>query len=81
MEASLDDSKSNSNYDLEDEELKVTFPLLTCLQSLKEKYNTVSKLHRERFEQVKKLVQALESYASHLEPSFVQIELPPTSPN
>jgi Ase1/PRC1/MAP65 family protein len=27
------------------------------------------------------LVEALESYASHLEPSFVEIDLPPTSPN
>lgn len=27
------------------------------------------------------LAQALESYASHLEPSFLQIRLPPTSPN
>ncbi|KAA8567822.1 hypothetical protein EYC84_008277 [Monilinia fructicola] len=39
------------------------------------------KLHKERFEQVKKLVQALESYSSHLEPSYIQIELPPTSPD
>lgn len=49
------------------------------MQTLKEKHNVISKIHRERFEQVKKLVQALESYASHLEPSFVQIALPPTA--
>lgn len=51
MEASLDDDKSG--YDLDNRELKVSYPLNRCLQGLKEKYNTVSKLHRERFEQVK----------------------------
>ncbi|RMX84130.1 hypothetical protein D0869_04795 [Hortaea werneckii] len=79
MERSLDDSRSSSEFDAEN--LKVTFPLHSCIQSLKEKQHTISKLHRERYEQVKKLVEALESYASHLEPSFVQIKLPPTSPN
>jgi len=53
MEASLDDTKSNSAYDLDDADAKITYPLTRCLQSLKEKYNVVSKLHRERFEQVK----------------------------
>ncbi|KAL9066949.1 MAG: hypothetical protein Q9157_006971, partial [Trypethelium eluteriae] len=79
MEASLDDTKQRSDYELEDEDLKVSFPLLRCLQGLKEKHNTISKLHRERFEQVKKLVEALESYASHLETSFVKIKLPKAS--
>lgn len=41
----------------------------------------MQKQHKERFEQVKKLVEALESYSSHLEPSFVKIALPPTGPN
>lgn len=41
----------------------------------------VHKLHRERYEQVKKLAQAIESYSSHLEPSFTKVKLPPTSPN
>ncbi|KAF2189067.1 hypothetical protein K469DRAFT_684323 [Zopfia rhizophila CBS 207.26] len=81
MEASLEDNKLSSAYRLEDGDTKVTYPLTRCLQALKEKYNAVSKLHRERFEQVRKLVEALESYASHLESSFVQIKLPPTSPN
>ncbi len=53
MEASLDDHKTENDYDLEDEELKVSFPLTRCLQTLKEKHNTISKIHRERFEQVK----------------------------
>ncbi len=81
MEASLDDEKQNGGYDLETTSLGVTYPLNQCLRDLKEKYNTVSRLHRERFEQVKKLVQALESYSSHLESSFIKIELPPTSSN
>ncbi|CZS99326.1 hypothetical protein WAI453_008223 [Rhynchosporium graminicola] len=81
MAASLDDNKSRHEYEAEDENLKITYPLLRCVQGLKEKHLMVSKLHRERFEQVKKLVQALESYSSHLEPSFIKITLPPTAPN
>lgn len=80
MEASLDDEKDRG-YDLDTNGLRVTYPLIDCLRDLKEKYNVVSRLHRERFEQVKKLVQALESYSSHLESSFVKIRLPPTSSN
>lgn len=53
MEASLDDTKAKDEFELEDEELKVTYPLIRCLQILKEKHNTIAKLHRERFEQVK----------------------------
>ncbi|TPX09450.1 uncharacterized protein E0L32_009338 [Thyridium curvatum] len=101
MEASLDDSKARRDYHGEDDELKVTYPLSRCLQVLKEKHIQISRLHRERFEQVKsewppyrsrlslqrltnniaELVQALESYSSHLEPTFVRIALPPTGPN
>ncbi|RMD45000.1 hypothetical protein DV735_g126, partial [Chaetothyriales sp. CBS 134920] len=79
MESSLDDEKDRMGYDLGSHGLRVTFPLNECIRDLKEKYNTVSRLHRERFEQVKKLVQALESYSSHLESSFVKIRLPPTN--
>ena len=81
MEASLEDDKQSAGYDLDTTSLRVTYPLTDCLRDLKEKYNTVGRLHRERFEQVKKLVQALESYSSHLESSFVKIRLPPTSAN
>ncbi|CRG83704.1 Anaphase spindle elongation protein 1 [Talaromyces islandicus] len=80
MEASLDDEKANGQYDLDHGDLRITFPLNRCIVFLKEKHSAISKLHRERFEQVKKLVEALESYSSHLEPSFVKISLPPTSP-
>ncbi|PGH02021.1 hypothetical protein AJ79_07759 [Helicocarpus griseus UAMH5409] len=78
MEASLDDV-TKSNHNINDGDLKITFPLNRCLKVLKDKYLTISKLHRERFEQIKKLVQALESYSSHLEPSFVRVPLPPTT--
>ncbi|KAL9015705.1 MAG: hypothetical protein Q9185_006916 [Variospora sp. 1 TL-2023] len=81
MEASLEDQKPNGTYRLEDQQLKLTLPLTRCVSGLKEKYNTIARLHAERFEQVKKLVQALESYSSHLEPSFIKITLPPTSNN
>ncbi|OAQ98861.1 hypothetical protein LLEC1_05206 [Akanthomyces lecanii] len=79
METSLDDSKSRRDYDTDD--ISITYPLNHCLQNLKEKHTQIARLHRERFEQVKKLVQALESYSSHLEPTFVQIALPPTGSN
>ncbi|KAI0460488.1 microtubule associated protein-domain-containing protein [Xylaria acuta] len=78
METSLDDTKAQHSPG--DDDVQVTFPLTQCLKVLKEKHMQISKLHRERFEQVKKLVQALESYSSHLEPTFVKIALPPTGP-
>lgn len=53
MEASLEDQVPNDAYKLQEEELKVTIPLTECLQGLKEKHNTIAKIHRERFEQVK----------------------------
>ncbi|KAI5368131.1 Putative microtubule-associated protein, MAP65/Ase1/PRC1 [Septoria linicola] len=80
MERSLDDTRPKDDFEAEKDGLKVTYPLLNCIERLKQKHHTIAKLHRERYEQVKKLVEALESYASHLEPSFVKIKLPPTSP-
>ena len=53
MEASLEDHKVTASHRPDSEELQVTLPLNGCLQGLKETYNTVAKLHRERFEQVK----------------------------
>ncbi|XDG00964.1 hypothetical protein ABKA04_000579 [Annulohypoxylon sp. FPYF3050] len=81
MEASLDGPHSQRNHSAEDDDLRITYPLTRCLPVLKEKHKQISKLHRERFEQVKKLVQALESYSSHLEPSFVKVVLPPSGQN
>ncbi|KAH0274235.1 hypothetical protein KCU91_g5401, partial [Aureobasidium melanogenum] len=81
IEAALVDDKSHRESDYQDEHLTITLPLRDCITSLKDKHNTVSTIHRERYEQIKKLAEALESYASHLEPSFVTVKLPPTSPN
>ena len=53
MEGSLEDDKLNKDYPLEDDTLKVTLPLSRCIKNLKEKHNTIAKIHRERFEQVK----------------------------
>lgn len=53
MEASLDDQQMKHQYAAEDENLKITYPLLRCLSGLKEQHQQVSKLHKERFEQVK----------------------------
>ena len=78
MERAIDDTKHDDEYEPEQD---VSYPLLTCIQNLKEKHHTVAKLHRERYEQVRKLAEALESYASHLEPSFLSVKLPPTDPN
>jgi protein regulator of cytokinesis 1 len=78
MHMSLEGQQQNE-YDMED--MKVTYPLQPCLAALKEKHKMVHKIHRERYEQVRKLAQAIESYSSHLEPSFARIKLPPTSPN
>lgn len=52
MEASLDDTKPRRDSD---DELKITYPLTRCLQMLKEKHIQISRLHRERFEQVKSM--------------------------
>ncbi|KAF2627282.1 hypothetical protein BU25DRAFT_60583 [Macroventuria anomochaeta] len=79
MEASLNDNKTSPKY--KNDEPQVTYPLTRCLKALKEKYNAVAKQHQERFEQVRKLAEALESYASHLESDFVTIKLPPTAPD
>lgn len=56
MEASLEDRASTDAYQLEDKELNVAVPLTRCLQDLKEKHNTIAKIHRERSEQVKSKV-------------------------
>lgn len=55
MEASLGDSKSRLEYEPEDEDLKISYPLIACLQGLKEKHLQISRIHRERFEQVKSM--------------------------
>lgn len=70
MEMSLDDSKSQRNY--EDDDLRVTYPLTQCLKILKDKHAQISKLHRDRFEQVKS-----ESSVFTLERALSVLELSP----
>ena len=53
MEAALDDNKTGDDFEREDDELKVTYPLNQCLEHLKRKHQTISRLHRDRYEQVK----------------------------
>ncbi len=55
MESSLDDSQRHSDYQHGDGALEVSYPLTRCIHALKERYNIVSKLHRERCEQIKSL--------------------------
>ena len=52
MEASLDDSKRRRGSNEEDD-IKITYPLIRCLKQLKEMHAHVKRLHLERFEQVK----------------------------
>ncbi|KAJ5537111.1 hypothetical protein N7513_010297 [Penicillium frequentans] len=80
IEVSLGDERANGQYELNRDDVRITYPLNRCIAFLREKCEAMTKLHRERFEQVKKLVDALESYSSHLEASFLIIELPPTAP-
>lgn len=53
MEVSLEDKKPGNTYQLDGTDLKITVPLTRCLQGLKEKHNSVAKVHQERFEHVK----------------------------
>lgn len=53
MEESLVDEKANGQYQLNHDDLRVTYPLNRCLSFLREKHAAMSKMHRERFEQVK----------------------------
>lgn len=53
MEASLGDERANGQYELNRGDLKVTYPLNRCIAFLREKNDAMSRLHRERFEQVK----------------------------
>lgn len=71
-------SNNNSTATSPNDSLQVTFPLSTCLSNLQSKLRIISQFHQQRFEEVKKVVQALESYSSHLEPDFVKLPLPPT---
>lgn len=67
MEASLGDERANGQYELNRGDLSITYPLNRCIAFLREKNEAMSKLHRERFEQVKsKLAPKLPSLISLL---------------
>lgn len=53
MEASLEDRNTNDRYPATRQELEVTAPLTRCVKDLKEKYNAIAQIHRERFEEIK----------------------------
>jgi protein regulator of cytokinesis 1 len=53
MESSLSDERANGQYELNRDDLRVTYPLNKCIEFLREKHDAMSQLHRERFEQVK----------------------------
>lgn len=53
MEASLGDERANGQYELNRDDLRVTYPLNRCIAFLRDKTDVMSRLHRERFEQVK----------------------------
>lgn len=55
MEVSLEDQQCTDKYQPNGQDLKVTVPLLRCLQTLKEKHHNIAKVHRERFEQVQSM--------------------------
>jgi protein regulator of cytokinesis 1 len=55
MEESLVDEKANGQYNLDHNDLRISYPLNRCLNFLREKHSALSKLHRERFEQVKSM--------------------------
>lgn len=56
MEQSLVDNKRSPSQGSDNGDMTVTYPLTRCLQGLKEKYTKVSKIHRERFEQVRSML-------------------------
>lgn len=58
LEASLIDEKANGQYNLNDADLRIKYPLNQCLNFLREKYGALSKLHKERFEQVRSKLRA-----------------------
>lgn len=53
MESSLTDEMANGQFELNRDDLQITYPLNRCIAFLREKNDAMSKLHRERFEQVK----------------------------
>lgn len=64
IEAALVDDKPQRDSDHQDHHLSITLPLRDCITSLKDKHNTVSSIHRERYEQIKSQTHQLLCQAS-----------------
>lgn len=64
MEAAMDDTKK-ARRSLEDDGLKVTYPLVQCIQGLQEKHSQVARAHRERYEEIKSTFSASSSHKNH----------------
>lgn len=80
MESSLEDERASGRYSLDDCDLRISYPLNKCLATLKEKYNAVSKLHRERFEQVKSKYSSEIDSARDSVSNYVQSLSKPSNP-
>jgi protein regulator of cytokinesis 1 len=72
MDISINGPKDRLEYEAEDEDLKITTPLLPCLQALKEKHLQIAKIHKERFEQVKSMCTKTSAiwYANYFQNSY-----------
>jgi protein regulator of cytokinesis 1 len=55
MEASMEDPRPRSSSQSHDDGLDISYPLNRCLQALKDKHVQVSRVHKERFAQVKSM--------------------------
>ncbi|EPS42391.1 hypothetical protein H072_3585 [Dactylellina haptotyla CBS 200.50] len=68
----MDDGRRANTYD----DLVVTYPLRVCVETLKQQHNMLRSQYEQEFEDIKKLVQAIESYAVNMEDGFVRVQLP-----
>ncbi len=59
MDVSMNGTKKSHEYEAEEDDLRITAPLIPCLQALKEKHLQISRRYKERFEQVKSLYKML----------------------
>ncbi|KAF3908579.1 hypothetical protein ABW21_db0208777 [Orbilia brochopaga] len=68
----MDDGRRANEYD----DLVVTSPLRVCVETLKQQHNILRSQYEQEFEEIKKLVQAIQSYSCNMEEGFVRVQLP-----
>ncbi|KAK6350015.1 hypothetical protein TWF696_006264 [Orbilia brochopaga] len=68
----MDDGRRANEYD----DLVVTYPLRVCVETLKQQHNILRSQYEQEFEEIKKLVQAIQSYACNMEEGFIRTQLP-----